>query len=94
MGGEHQYFGYLYTLRGTGCIEGYVSDVVARKGLNAAIYVICTLCVAVETDVREIGLYESWFDVGDAHAGVGYVDAQTIGDGLDGTLGGPLYINS
>lgn len=51
--------GNLDMCRRTGSIEADIGNVIAVEGLDAFVYVVGTLRVAMEADVGEVGLYES-----------------------------------
>ena len=86
MCGKHQHFGYLHVLGSACCVERYVGNVVAYERLDALIYIVGTLVIAMETDVGEVGLNESGLQVGHSYTCMGYIDAQSVGKGLDGSL--------
>ena len=86
MGSQYQHLGNLYMLRGICSIDGHVGNIVACQGLDALIELGGALGIAVETDVAEVGLHEAGLEIGDADGGVGHIDAQTVGEGLDGGL--------
>ena len=71
-----------------------LGDILARQRLDAFIDVVCALFVAMETNDREIGLDQTGFDVGHAHAGMGHVDAQAVAQGLHGRLGGTIDVTA
>ena len=56
MGGQYQYLGSLYVLRGIGGKDGDVGNIISRQGLDAFIDRGGPVVVAVETDVAEVGL--------------------------------------
>ena len=76
---QYQHLGYLYVLRGVGGIDGNIGNVVARQGLDAFIDRSGSFVVSVETNVAEVGLYESRLQVRHADGGIGYIDAQAVG---------------
>ena len=87
MRSQHQHLGYLHMLRCAGSIESYIGNIIAIERLYA------TIGIAMEANVGEIGLYESWLHVGDAHLGVSHIDTQSVGNSLDRSLGGTIYIS-
>ena len=92
MCGQDKHFGNLHMGRRTGCIEGHIGNVVASERFDAFIYIVGTLCIAMETNHTEIGFHQSRLHVGDTHGRVGHINAQTIADGLDCGLGGAINV--
>ena len=92
MGGQNEYLCYLHMLGRVGGIYGDISYIVARKGLDAFIDIGCTIVVTMETDIAEVGLHKSRLQVGDTDGGIGHIDTQAIGKGLDGCLRGTIHI--
>ena len=78
MGGKDQHFCNLYVLRGIGGKDGNVGNVITSKGFDAFIDIGCTIVVATETNVAEVGLHKSGFQIRYADSSVGYVNTQTI----------------
>ena len=81
-------------LRSTGSIESHIGNIIAIERLYATIYIVGTFGVAMESDVGEIGLHESRLHVGDTHLGMSHIDAQAVGNSLDSSFGGTIYITS
>ena len=79
-------------LRSRSCIEGNIGYIIAIERSDALIHIVGTLIVAMEADIREVGLHQSWFYIGNTYLGMCHVDAQTIGDSLNGSLGSTIYI--
>ena len=94
MSGQNEYFGNLHMRWGIGSKDCHIGDVVAREGFDALIEFGSTLGIAVEADVAEVGLYEAGLEVGDADSGIGHIDAETVGEGLHGSLCGAVDIAS
>ena len=78
MGGKHEHLGYLDMGWSLGSIEGYVTDVIPRKRLDAFVHFFSTLLITVETNVREVRLHESGLDIRHADGCVCHVDAQAV----------------
>ena len=94
MSGEDKHLGYLDmsgSIRGIHCD---ISDIIACEWLYAFIHVSSTLCVAMEADVAEVGLNESWFQIGYADGRVGHINAQTIAQCLYCSLGGAVNVTT
>lgn len=92
VGGEDEHLGDLHVGGGVGGVDGHVGDVVAGEGFDTLVDVGGALGVTMETGVAEIGLHEAGLEVGDADGGVGHVEAQAVGDGLHGRLGGAIDV--
>ena len=90
MCGKHQHFGYLHVLGSTCSVERHVGNVVAYERLDALVYIVGTLVVAMETDVGEVGLNESGLQIGHSYTCMGNIDAQSVGKCLDGSLCGTV----
>lgn len=60
-----------------GKING-LGNVLTRQGLDALIDVIGTLLITMETDDREVGLDQTWLDIGHTHAGMRHPLAFTV----------------
>ena len=73
MGGQNQHLGNLHVLRRIGSIDSHVGNIIARKGFDALIDISSTVAVAVETDITEVGLYQSGLQVGHAHGSIGHI---------------------
>jgi hypothetical protein len=65
-----------------------VGDVVGGEGLDAGVDVVGPGLVAAEADDRELGLDHARGDLGDADRLAVQLQAQGVGDGPDGMLGG------
>ena len=94
MGGEDEHLGNLDVGGGIGCIDGYIGDVVTRQWIDALIEFAGAIGIALETDITEVGLHETWLEVGDPYGGVGHIDTETVGEGFHGCLRGTIYIAS
>ena len=74
--------------------EGYIGNVSASQRLDALIDLIGTFVVAMETHVAEVGLYQTGFQVGYTYCRFCYVNAQSVSNHLDGSLGCTVHISS
>ena len=92
MGGQNEYFGYLHMGWGIGCIDSYVGNVIASQGSDSLIEFGSTVGVALEADVAEVGLHQARLQVGDTYGGIGHVDAESVREGLHGSLRGAIDI--
>ena len=92
MGGEYEHLGDLHVLGGVGGIDGHVGDVVTGEGLDALVDIGGALGVTMEARVAEVGLNKAGLEVGDTDGGIGHIEAQAVGDGLHGSLGGAIYV--
>src|SRR5574344_22304 len=77
---------------GTGSVKSYIGYVVTVQGMNAVVYVVGLVFVAVEAGYAEIGLHESRLDVGYPYTCVGEVDTQAVTDSFYSRLGGTINI--
>ena len=78
MSGQHEHFGYLDMLGGTGGIEGYVGDIVTRERFDALIDFHGTVIVAMESNAAEVCFNKSWLDIRHTHTRMGHVDTQSV----------------
>ena len=92
MSSQNKYLGNLDVLRSVGCKDGYIGNVVTRQRLDAFVDISSTFVVAVESDVAEIRLYKARLQVGNADGCIGYIDAQSVGERLHGSLCGTIDI--
>ena len=76
MSGQNEYLCYLHMLWRVGGIYGDIGYIVARKGLDALIDIGCTIVVAMETDIAEVGLHKSRLQISHPDGGVGHIDTQ------------------
>ena len=94
MRGQNEHLSDLYMLRSTGGKVCYLCDIVAIERRDAFVHVISTLCVTMEANIGEIGLYQSRLDIGDSQSGIGDVNAQAISDGLDSCLSSTIDVTT
>lgn len=92
MGGEDEHFRYLDVSRGLRGKDSGCGYVVARERSDALIDGVGPIGVAMEADTAEVGLHKSGLQQGDAQRSVGYVDAQSVGDGFDSGFRGAVYV--
>lgn len=90
--GEDQDFGYLHVLGSGGGVVGYVSDVVTGEGLYAFVDRFGLLGVAMEANLAKLGFDQTRLEVGDSDSTLGDIYAESVGDSLDGSLGGAIDI--
>ena len=77
-------------LGSTCCIERHIGNVVAYERFDTLIDIVGTLVIAMEADVGEVGLNESGLQIGYSYTCMGYVNAQSVGKCLDGSLCGTV----
>ena len=75
---QDEHLSNLHMLWGIGGIDSYISDIVTCQRLDALIEFGCAFCISMETDVAEIGFYQSWFEIGDTYCRIGYIDAKSL----------------
>ena len=74
MCGQYEYFGYLHMLRCISGIHGNISNIIAGKRLDTLIDIGCPIIVATETDIAEVCLYQTRFQIGNTDGGVSHID--------------------
>ena len=84
MGGQDEHFGYLDVGRGIGSIYGDIGNIVTCQWLDAFIDISGTVAITMETDVTEVGLDKSGFQVRNTDGGMCNINAQTVGQCLHG----------
>ena len=74
MSGKYEHLCYLHMLWCICGIYGNIGYVVASERLDTLINIGCTIIVAMKTDIAEVGLNKTWFQISYSDSGVGHID--------------------
>ena len=94
MRSKNQHLCYLHMFRSRSCIVSHISHIITIQRSNTTINLVSSRIITMETDIREIGFYQSRFHIGYTHLGMCHINTQPIRDSFNGSLGGTINIAS